>query len=225
MSSKRVVVRPYWFLTFLVLISFPVWVTFHIRFQKKWFWGVDLGYYQEGRVHDGTPLHSLGKLFEDELLKARATPTSSQGDGSLELLWWGHETSNILGIGWTVCPWEPQGIWHVEGAKTSRVDHQWRCQPFQGGLVQLQHAEHWWAVSPTEAHHFAVLQRDLCREDLSAMHQGPWARTNPRTEHCSFRHLHHCLFQCRGSSLWWSWKMREGISHSDPSWQGEEQSP
>ena len=62
---------------------------------------------------DGTPLHSLGKLFEDELLKARATPTSSQGDGSLELLWWGHETSNILG--WTVCPWEFRGsdMWRV----------------------------------------------------------------------------------------------------------------
>ena len=35
MSSKKVVVRPYWFLNFLVLKSFPVWVTFHIRFQKK----------------------------------------------------------------------------------------------------------------------------------------------------------------------------------------------
>ena len=71
---------------------------------------------------DGTPLHSLGKLFEDELLKPRATPTSSQGDGSLELLWWGHETSNILG--WDSLPLRTPGDLTCGG-----------CQKLQGWII------------------------------------------------------------------------------------------
>ena len=48
---KRVVVRHHWFPTFKVSHFIFVLEPSAYDFKKKWFWGVDPRYHQEGRVH------------------------------------------------------------------------------------------------------------------------------------------------------------------------------